>query len=319
MNARALCLLLCASLAGGCSTTFTTLSLDRRVLRLQVTSETPGAVVLLDGKTVGQTPAEVKVPFMRKAEQIHSGKYKAGWAVLGAGLAMVASGVAMTAGGATLVRDAGPEDDSGKEAGGYVLAVFGVGLNLAGLASMGVGAVNVATSESSRERTVVEPPTAVVEVRAAGKKRSVRFSMSPAWPRPRLVEVGRIHVFDKRAAIRGCTVHVTAAEGETVALDGKGAAATTPPGQPLALPCEVRRLTPLVGHYDRKGKPLFTALYALRQGKRGGWLGALKVPVVVTAGGKQVRKTLILEARKAWDGPQMRAQVQPDVEITYER
>ncbi len=303
-------------LAGGCSTTFTTLSLDQRVLRVKVTSETPGAVVLLDGKTVGQTPAEVSVPFQRKAERINSGKYKAGWAVLGAGLGMLAGGVAMTAGGAAMVRDGGLDDDGGKEAGGYVLAAFGVGLGLAGLASMGIGGVNIATSEASRERTVVEPATAVIAVRWAGKRRSVRFSMSPAWPRPRLVEVGRIHVFDSRAAVRQCTVLVTVGEAAAVALAGKDPA---PPGQPLQLPCQVRRLTPLIGKYDRKGRPLFTALYAMRLGKKGGWLGALKVTLVVTEGGNKVQRTLVLEARKAWDGPRMRAQGKAGAKVIYGR
>ncbi len=295
--------------SSGCATTFTTLDIDKRVVRLQVTSDTPEAVVLLNGQTVGQTPTEVVVKFHKKAELIRSGKYRAGWAVLGAGLAMVATGVAMTGGGVDLARTGELDDDDGMVGGGVTLAVFGVGLGLTGLASMGVGSVALATSESSRERTVVQPATAVLEVKLPGRKRRrVRFSMSPAWPPPRLEQTSRVHVFDRRRAVRGCTLRVLPEDGVEVMLAGPQLSGTAE--TPLDVPCQVRRLTPLVGLYDRAGRPLFKTRYALQLGKKIRWReGKLEVPLTLKKGDREVQRVLVLEPRKAWEGPQVTSAV----------
>ena len=305
---------LCLIWASGCSTTFTTLNIDQRTVRVQVTSETPGAVVLLDGKTVGQTPAEVEVRFQQKAERINSGKYKAGWAVLGAGLAQVAVAVAMTAGGVAIAEKGGSEDDDGKVAGGQILAVFGVGLGLAGLASLGIGGIAVATSEASRERTVVQPATTVLEVRLpGGKRRSRRFAMSPAWPGPRLAEVGRMHVFDRRMTVRDCKIQLTPGTGVEVTVAAPGDRTASPGVAALDLPCQVRRLNPLVGLYSPTGRPLFSARFALRLGLEGPWRqGKLTLPLMLKSSGRQVRRELVLEATRAWKGPQIKALVGMD-------
>lgn len=317
MSARATCgvLALCLLAAfPGCSTTFTTLNVDRKVHRLRITSETPGAVVLLDGKTVGQTPTEVAIPYQLKAERIHSGKYKAGWAILGAGLGMVAAGVAMTGGGVAISQDGRSEDDGGKEAGGVVLAVFGVGIGLTGLASLGIGTIALATSDATRERTVVEPATTVLEVRLPGGKRiSRRFAMSPAWPRPRLGEVGRVHVFDRRLALRDCEIHVTGGPGARVGLAAPGKRQAGPTSERLALPCQVRRLAPLAGFYSPTGRALFTSRFALRLGKKGPWHeGKLTLSLMLKTGGKRTRRGVTLQAREAWDGQQISASVGTD-------
>lgn len=312
MSARTLrALLLPLFLVGaqGCSTTFTTLNLDRRVLSVRVTSETPGAEVLHDGKIVGQTPAEVEIRFQSKAERIHSGKHKAGWAVLGAGLGMLAGGVAMTAGGVVIAQDGGAENDDGKVAGGYVMGAFGVGISLTGLASLGIGGIALGTSDATRERTVVEPATTVLEVRLpGGKRRSRRFSMSPAWPRPRLDEVGRMHVFDRRLTVRDCSIRISPVAGVGVSLAAAGPVSTGGGAAPLELPCQVRRLTPIVGYYSRKGRPLFQTRFALRLGKKGRWhKGKLRVKLTLKAMDRQLSRTLELEAKRAWDGALMNA------------
>lgn len=308
---RAVLLPLCLIGAQGCSTTFTTLNLDRRVLRVRVTSETPGAEVLHDGKIVGQTPADVEIRYQTKAERIHSGKYKAGWAVLGAGLGMLAGGVAMTAGGAAVAKDGGAEDDDGKVAGGYVLGAFGVGIGLTGLASMGIGSVAIGTSDATRERTVVEPATTVLEVRLPGcKRRSRRFSMSPAWPRPRLTEVGRMHVFDRRLAIRDGRIRISPGIGVEISLATPGAESTGGGAEPLSLPCQVRRLTPVVGFYSRKGRPLFQTRFALRLGQKGRWhKGKLRLKVTLKATDRQLSRALVVQAKQAWGGAQISATV----------
>lgn len=306
---------LCLIWASGCSTTFTTLNIDQRTTRVRVTSDTPGAEVLLDGKTVGQTPADLEVKFQKKAERIHSGKYKAGWAVLGAGLALVAGGLAMTAGGVTIAESGESEDDDGRVVGGQIMAVFGVGIGLTGLASLGIGGVAVATSEASRERTVVQPATTVLEVRLpGGKRRSRRFAMSPAWPRPRLAEVGRMHLFDRRVTVRGCKIQLTPEAGVEITV---ATSQRRPASSSLDLPCQVRRLTPLVGLYSHTGRPLFLTRFALRLGLKGRWRkGKLALPLMLKSADRQVRRKLIVEAKKVWKGPQVKAVVGLDAAKT---
>lgn len=296
----------------GCSSTFTTLRADKRTMLVKVTSQTPGAEVLLQGKTVGYTPLDLAVPYTQRQEHISSGKRKTGWWALAGGLLATAAGGAGAGYGGHLVAES-PEGEV--DGGGVALVVVGSSVALFGLVTSWIGFSAVVTSQAELERTLVEPARIDLGVvLPQGDRRATRLSLSDRWQRPRLSEISRLHFFDGRLQHRGCSLRLTSAQGQVQVLlrlpKGPPVALGT---TPLDLSCKLRLRTPLVGIYDRAGRSTFTPRHTITiagQGAGSSRTGhRLKLPVLVVAGQQRHQTTMLLDADKAWKLPQLQATV----------
>lgn len=313
-----LALLLCAA---GCSSTFTTLSSQQRFAQLRVTSQTPGAEVLLNGKNAGYTPLLLRIPYTARTERVSSGKRKTGWWVLAGGLlATAAGGVGAGHGGHLVAQSPAGEVDGG----GVALVVLGSSMALFGLVTSWIGFSAVLTSQAVVERDLVQPARVTVgAVLPQGHRRSQRMSLSPRWPRPRVAETSRLHFFDGRLQRRPCRLRLTATAGPVQVLLRLPKGPPVSLGQtPLELSCKVRLRTPLVGLYDRAGEPRFSSRHSITvsgQGAGSSRTGQrLKLPLLLVSGTKRQQRTMLLDASRAWNLPAMQAAVDTgEIQVSY--
>lgn len=284
----------------------------KRTRTLMVTSDRPGARVLLDGEDVGRTPAVVKIRYVdgveRTIERPDVGPWfrRMPWYVgLFGGLALAGGGGALTAVAVTYADDMQP-------AVANVLVSTGIVAAISGVTGSVWGIYRAVKEDDVVERRFTRPEAVTLTVRhPGGAQVETRLSLEEDGPRPRLQDVGRLHVFQQLERMRPCRIRIsTAPPGVTVVVPRAGDSPLLLGVTPLELSCRVRRRTPAVGLHSRAGHRLFRPSHALQitDPRLGGhdtpWRsGRPRLPLLVETGALRVPLMVILSAARAWQGP----------------
>ncbi len=282
---------------------------------LMVTSDTPGARVLLDHEEVGRTPATVKIKYIEGVEWISERPSIGPWyrkvpwyvALLG-GVALVGGGGALTVLGVTYADDMQPGV-------AQVLVSTGIVAAVSGITGAGWGIYRVVKEDDMVERQFTKPEGVTVSVGLpAGGMVHTRISLGGedyGGTDPRLEKVGRLHLFEGRERVQPCRVRIsTAPSGMRVVVPRAGDSPLLLGLTPLQLSCRLRRRTPAVGLHSRSGRRLYRPTHALKitDSRLGGhgtpWItGQPRLPLLVETGALRVPLMVILSASRAWQGP----------------
>jgi len=313
--------------AGGCGAPLPSVQRVPRMRSLKVTSETPGARVLLEDRDMGRTPLKVEISYIEGVERIHGRRSGKGtwhrhlpWYVgVFGGLALAGGGVTMTVLAVEYSDELGGDYEGSPTAPG-IMMVAGILAAISGLTGTSWGIWRATQKDPVSERHFSEPAAATLSVmRPDGQQVHARLSLHAGGPRPRLTRVGRMHVFDQQQTTRRCRLRIsTPDEAELLLLRHSGQPISL--GKtPLELACLVRRRAPRIGYYSRAGHPLFRLSHDLQltgqqfQGSGSPWWeGELSLPLILRRGDGQATWKVVLSASKAWRGPMIHAVGRPD-------
>lgn len=299
------------ALLAGCAPA---LQQKQRARALMVTSDTPGARVLLDHEEVGRTPATVKIRYVEVLERITERPSMGPWyrkvpwylGLLG-GVALVGGGGALTVLGVTYADDMQPGV-------AQLLVSTGIVAAVSGITAAGWGVYRVVKEDDVVERQSTRPVGVTVSVGLPGGGLvHTRISLGEDGPSPRLEEVGRLHLFEGLERIQSCRIRIsTTPAGVKVVVPRADDQPLLLGVTPLELSCRVRRRTPAVGLHSRSGRRLYRPSYALqitdpRLGGHGTpWRsGRPRLPLLVETGELRVPLMVILSAAKVWQGPRV--------------
>jgi hypothetical protein len=172
----------------GCRTTRTLIGTDRRTARFKFTSDPAGAEARINGKSVGQTPVDVRLDYEEGQVKVNHGERRSAWLTLGTGIgAFVLGGALLGTGLALHAQD--------EYSDGVLLAVPGSIMAAYSVYGIIHGAVSMAHSRAPEVTTVTEPDALNLKlVLPDGQKRSARIAArSQNFRQGDIYKLDRIH------------------------------------------------------------------------------------------------------------------------------